>query len=224
MLNLSVHCTAHNSPVRHQQHWLWGLGGKQKMEEEIFWKGKWFCSGDIRTLKTLDVSTWFLCKKNTLDIHGNYKDKHIVKKSKTYSKSFHLSTAGCVTQTFLIPWLIIVITYSMTQHETLLPKHYTQFWRSSPVAQHHKPQIHSSCCSHSLLSTVKSRFQKPSQNDLVHPIWPSLLTALPLLPQCNVTVNLQIETDVLKTGNKYMKLRFMPGRDHNNNKASAVSV
>lgn len=134
------------------------------MDEDISWKGQWFLWGDRRTIKILDVSLSSICKKNTLDIHRFMVSTRIYIKLRdpklTLSKTFLLSTAGSVTQTFMIPWFIIVILCSMTQqHESLLlPKSYTQFRRSSPLAQHHRPQrIHSSCCPHSLLNRVKSK-------------------------------------------------------------------
>lgn len=67
----------------------------------------------------LDVSISSLCKKNTFHIHRFRVSTRIYIKLRdpklTLSKTFLLFTADCVTQTFTIPWLIIVILCSTAQ-------------------------------------------------------------------------------------------------------------
>lgn len=179
------------------------------MDEDISWRGRWFCWGDRRTLNMLDVSISSLCKKNTLHIHRFRVSTRIYIRLRdpklTLSKTFLLFTAGCVTQTFTIPWLIIVILCSTAQqYERVF--FYQNPIHSSEEAVHllsitdHKE--YTALAALALCWTLLNpRFQKPSQNGLAHPAWLSLFTALPLLPWNKETVNLERETHFLKTRN-----------------------
>lgn len=171
------------------------------------WRPKWFCWGDGRILKILDVSISSFCKKNTMNIHRFMVSTRIYIKLRdpnlSLPKTLLLSTAGCITQTFTILWLIIVILCSMTQkYERIFYQKATR--NSEEAVQLLSITDHGEYTAFAALALcwtqTNPRFQKPSQNGLAHSTWLFPFITLPYYPRAKELLTLVVKHTSWKQG------------------------